>query len=85
VLASPKGGQPPPDPKSNEPNFQTDLTSRLSADAGAKSRDSREWFASTPFSTARRSEDQTSIKLIETMFSKVLIETLNKIDASQPV
>jgi putative intracellular protease/amidase len=26
VLASPKGGQPPLDPKSNEPNFQTDLT-----------------------------------------------------------
>jgi hypothetical protein len=26
VLASPKGGQPPLDPKSNEPNSQTDLT-----------------------------------------------------------
>jgi putative intracellular protease/amidase len=26
VLASPKGGQPSLDPKSNEPNFQTDLT-----------------------------------------------------------
>jgi putative intracellular protease/amidase len=36
VLASPKGGQPPLDPKSNEPNFQTDLTRRFEADADAK-------------------------------------------------
>jgi putative intracellular protease/amidase len=36
VLASPKGGQPPLDPKSNEPNFQTDLTHRFEADEGAK-------------------------------------------------
>ena len=36
VLASPKGGQPPLDPKSNEPNFQTDLTHRFEADADAK-------------------------------------------------
>ena len=36
MLASPKGGQPPLDPKSNEPNFQTDLTRRFEADAGAK-------------------------------------------------
>jgi putative intracellular protease/amidase len=32
VLASPKGGQPPLDPKSNEPDFQTDLTRRFEAD-----------------------------------------------------
>jgi putative intracellular protease/amidase len=32
VLASPKGGQPPLDPKSNEPGFQTDLTRRFEAD-----------------------------------------------------
>jgi putative intracellular protease/amidase len=38
VLASPKGGQPPLDPKSNEPNFQTDLTHRFEADAEAKER-----------------------------------------------
>ena len=38
VLASPKGGQPPLDPKSNEPNFQTDLTHRFEADADAKVR-----------------------------------------------
>jgi putative intracellular protease/amidase len=35
VLASPKGGQPPLDPKSNEPSFQTDLTHRFEADAAA--------------------------------------------------
>ena len=35
VLASPKGGQPPLDPKSNEPEFQTDLTRRFEADAAA--------------------------------------------------
>lgn len=32
VLASPKGGQPPLDPKSNEPSFQTDLTRRFEVD-----------------------------------------------------
>ncbi len=36
VLASPKGGQPPLDPKSNEPNFQTELTHRFESDAAAK-------------------------------------------------
>ena len=36
VLASPKGGQPPLDPKSNEPDFQTDLTRRFEADAAAR-------------------------------------------------
>ena len=36
VLASPKGGQPPLDPKSNEPSFQTDLTRRWEADSAAK-------------------------------------------------
>jgi putative intracellular protease/amidase len=35
VLASPAGGQPPLDPKSNEPDFQTDLTRRFEADAAA--------------------------------------------------
>jgi len=38
VLTSPKGGQPPLDPKSNEPNFQTELTRRFEADADAKAR-----------------------------------------------
>jgi putative intracellular protease/amidase len=35
VLASPKGGRPPLDPKSNEPDSQTDSTRRFEADAGA--------------------------------------------------
>jgi putative intracellular protease/amidase len=36
VLASPKGGQPPLDPKSDDPDFQTDLTRRFKADADAQ-------------------------------------------------
>ncbi|MFE3494730.1 type 1 glutamine amidotransferase domain-containing protein [Streptomyces sp. NPDC059175] len=35
VLASPKGGQPPLDPKSNEVDFQTDDTRRFEADPEA--------------------------------------------------
>ena len=35
VLASPKGGRPPLDPKSNEPAFQTEQTRRFEADAEA--------------------------------------------------
>ncbi|MBY0238949.1 MAG: type 1 glutamine amidotransferase domain-containing protein [Burkholderiaceae bacterium] len=35
VLASPAGGQPPLDPKSNEPASQTDLTRRFEADPAA--------------------------------------------------
>ena len=36
VLASPKGGQAPVDPKSNEPDNQTEMTKRFEADAAAK-------------------------------------------------
>lgn len=36
VLASPKGGQAPVDPKSSESSFQTDLTRRFEADTAAK-------------------------------------------------
>jgi putative intracellular protease/amidase len=79
VLASPKGGQPPLDPKSNEPEFQTDLTHRFEADAEAKAA-----LASTaPLNTVKAedfdsvfypgghgpmwdlAEDPDSIKLIE--------------------
>jgi putative intracellular protease/amidase len=35
VLASPQGGQPPLDPKSNEPMFQTEETRRFEQDADA--------------------------------------------------
>lgn len=36
TLASPKGGQPPIDPKSDEPDAQTDATKRFKADADLK-------------------------------------------------
>lgn len=35
TLASPKGGQPPLDPKSDEPSSQTEATNRFKADAAA--------------------------------------------------
>ncbi len=38
TLASPKGGQPPLDPKSDETEFQTDLTRRFNADEAGKAR-----------------------------------------------
>ena len=79
VLASPNGGQPPLDPKSNEPNFQTDLTHRFEADKDAEAQ-----LASTlHLDTVKAAdydtvfypgghgpmwdlaEDQNSIKLIE--------------------
>ena len=37
TIASPKGGQPPLDPKSDEPDFQTDATRRFKGDADAQS------------------------------------------------
>ena len=36
TLASPKGGQPPLDPKSDAPDAQTDATRRFKADSGAQ-------------------------------------------------
>ncbi len=36
TLASPKGGRPPLDPKSDEPDAQTDATRRFRSDAGAQ-------------------------------------------------
>lgn len=36
TIASPKGGQPPLDPKSDEPNFQTEQTRRFHTDAKAQ-------------------------------------------------
>lgn len=38
TLASPAGGQAPLDPKSNEPDFQTDQTRRFEADAEAENK-----------------------------------------------
>jgi putative intracellular protease/amidase len=37
TVASPKGGQPPLDPKSDEPSFQTEQTRRFHADPKAQS------------------------------------------------
>ena len=81
TLASPKGGRAPLDPKSDEPQFQTDLTRRFEADAEAEAQ-----LASTvrldsvtadDFDTVfypgghgpmwDLAEDATSIKLIERM------------------
>lgn len=81
MLASPKGGQPPLDPKSNEPNFQTALTHRFEADADAKAQlattvrlDSIEVEGYDTVFYPRGhgpmwdlAEDQTSVKLLETM------------------
>jgi putative intracellular protease/amidase len=36
TVVSPRGGQPPLDPKSDEPDAQTDATRRFKADAGAQ-------------------------------------------------
>jgi putative intracellular protease/amidase len=36
TLASPSGGQPPLDPKSNEPDFHTDATRRFDSDSSAR-------------------------------------------------
>ncbi|MFC6463163.1 type 1 glutamine amidotransferase domain-containing protein [Paracoccus aerius] len=38
VLASPNGGRPPLDPKSNEPDARTDATNRFNADAEAQAK-----------------------------------------------
>src|SRR6202167_6330462 len=38
TLASPKGGRPPLDPKSNAPDFQTHLTRRFEKDADANTK-----------------------------------------------
>ena len=79
VLASPKGGQPPLDPKSNEPNFRTNLTRRFEADALATSQlvstVRLDTVSAKDFDTVfypgghgpmwDLAEDQNSIKLIE--------------------
>jgi putative intracellular protease/amidase len=79
VIASPKGGQPPLDPKSNEPSFQTDLTHRFEADPAAQAHLAStvrlDSVRSTDFDTVfypgghgpmwDLAEDPNSIKLIE--------------------
>jgi putative intracellular protease/amidase len=83
VLASPKGGQPPLDPKSNEPNFQTDLTRRFEADATAKAQLAKtvrlDSVKQSDFDTVfypgghgpmwDLAEDKSSVKLIESFLA----------------
>ena len=83
VLASPKGGQPPLDPKSNEPTFQTDLTHRFEADTAAKAQLAStvrlDSVKSTDFDTVfypgghgpmwDLAEDESSIELIESFLA----------------
>ena len=88
TLASPKGGQPPLDPKSNEPSFQTDLTHRFEADAAAKTQ-----LASTVPLDSVKAEDFDSVfypgghgpmwDLAEDPTSKKLIESF--VAAGKPV
>src|SRR6202050_1121891 len=56
VIASPKGGQPPLDPKSNEPNFQTALTRRFETDRAPRAQ-----LASTVSLDSVRQEDFDSV------------------------
>src|SRR6478609_10271790 len=56
VLASPKGGQPPLEPESNEPAFQTDVTRRFEADAAANAQ-----LASTVRLDSVKQEDYDSV------------------------
>jgi putative intracellular protease/amidase len=82
TLASPKGGQPPLDPKSDAPDAQTDATRRFKADAESQ----RALAATAPLASVRLdeydgvfypgghgplwdlAEDANSIRTIETMF-----------------
>jgi putative intracellular protease/amidase len=82
TLASPKGGQPPLDPKSDEPDAQTDATRRFKADAESQ----RALAATAPLASVRPdeydgvfypgghgplwdlAEDANSIRIIENMF-----------------
>ncbi|MBU3078817.1 type 1 glutamine amidotransferase domain-containing protein [Sphingomonas quercus] len=80
TIASPNGGQPPLDPKSNEPEFQTDLTHRFERDADAQRalantvelRTVSQADFDTVFYTGGHgpmwdlAEDEDSIRLIET-------------------
>jgi len=83
TLASPKGGRPPLDPKSNEPNFQTDITRRFEKDADAGARLDRtvrlESVNQADFDTVfypgghgpmwDLAEDKNSVKLLESFLA----------------
>ena len=83
TLVSPKGGQPPLDPKSDEPDAQTEATKRFKADPRRR----RRWPPPASWPTSRRgefdavfypgghgplwdlAEDRASIALIEAMLA----------------
>jgi putative intracellular protease/amidase len=81
ALASPKGGRPPLDPKSNEPNFQTDITRRFEKDTAANAQldktvqleDVKQQDYDTVFYPGGHgpmwdlAEDRSSIKLLESL------------------
>ena len=83
TLASPNGGQPPLDPKSDEPDFQTEATERFKRDADAQSvlANTQKLSAISPadydavFYAGGHgplwdlAEDRNSIALIETMYA----------------
>jgi putative intracellular protease/amidase len=83
TLASPKGGRPPLDPKSNEPDMRTDLTLRFEADKAAEAQldktvrlDSvrQEDFDSVFYPGGHGpmwdlAEDKNSVKLIESFLA----------------
>ncbi|WP_033792442.1 type 1 glutamine amidotransferase domain-containing protein [Pantoea septica] len=83
TLASPQGGNPPLDPKSNEPDFQTDLIHRFEADEEAKAQLAStvrlESVSASDFDTVfypgghgplwDLAEDQHSIALIESFIA----------------
>jgi putative intracellular protease/amidase len=83
TLASPKGGRPPLDPKSNEPEFRTDLTRRFEQDVAAEAQLDKtvrlESVKQESFDTLfypgghgpmwDLAEDKNSIKLIESFLA----------------
>jgi putative intracellular protease/amidase len=83
TLASPKGGQPPLDPKSDDPDSQTDATRRFSSDKDAQAILASTIKLSTVSATAYDAvfypgghgplwdlaEDSQSIALIEAMYA----------------
>lgn len=83
TIASPKGGQPPLDPKSDEPDFQTAATNRFKKDAEAQAELSNSLMLSeisagdydAVFYPGGHgplwdlAEDRTSISLVEMMYA----------------
>jgi putative intracellular protease/amidase len=70
TLASPKGGRPPLDPKSNEADFRTNLTVRFEKDEAAQAQlDKTLPLASGHGPMWDLAEDKNSIKLIESFIA----------------